>query len=79
MANAGTCKNTARAGHLIILRWCVGSGCTWEDGTYEAAAEGGHLQVTSWRIASGCPWDAGVCGMWAARASGKSGDLTMLQ
>ena len=55
------CVNSAKNGHLEVLKWARENGCDWNSLTCAYAAENGHLEVLKWARENGCDWDSSTC------------------
>ena len=61
------CKEVAKKGLLLILKWArLQKGCPWNEQTCAIAAENGHFEILKWAREQGCPWDEWTCA-YAAR------------
>jgi len=67
---ARVCALAAAGGHLDVLKWARGHGCSWEEDLVgeccALAAQGGHLEVLKWLREQDCQWDVMTCAQAAA-------------
>lgn len=69
-----SCDYAALGGHLEVLKWLQGIGCTFNSNTCANAAEGGKLEVLKWLHEQNTDWDAITC-----YAAAERGHLEVLQ